>query len=138
MPFLDKLAIATLAGGTGAFVYLENLGGSGLGIRSRSVDVVPVHYSKYMVLGTGAMRGQGWKQCEWHLNGIRDAHWTALKAYATSLSTQVYIRTYSEDNKTFANYLALMNWPENPPNRDHDTNVVLDFTINFTQMILQP
>lgn len=138
MPFLDKLAIATQAGGTVGFVYLEDLSGTGLGIRSKSVDVVPVNYSKYLKLGDGSLIGQGWKQAEWHLNGIRHSHWAALKAYALSQSTLVYIRTYSEDGKTFANYLGMMHWPENAPNRDHDVHVVLDFTIRFTQLVLQP
>jgi hypothetical protein len=138
MPFLDKLAIATLAAGTAGFVYLEDLTGTGLGIKTKSVDAVPVNYSRYLKLGDGSLSGRGWKQAEWHLNGIRHAHWNALKAYATSQSTQVYIRTYSEDGKTFANYLALMHWPENAPNRDHDVHVVLDFNIRFTQLILQP
>lgn len=138
MPFLDKLAIATQAGGTAGFVYLEDLTGTGLGIKSKSLDVVPVNYSKYLKLGDGSIIGQGWKQAEWHLNGIRHAHWAALNAYATTQSTLVYIRTYGEDAKTFYNYLALMHWPENSPNRDHDVNVVLDFTIRFTQLVLQP
>lgn len=131
------LMIGTLAGGVAGMTAVENLVSTNRGIKTFSVEIVPVHNSRYMKLGNGALLGQGWRQCEWHLNGIRDAHWAALKAYATNQSTQVYIQTLKEDGKTFGNYLALMTWPENPPNRDHTTNVVLDFTIVFTQLILQ-
>lgn len=139
MPFPDKIMIGTYAGGTGGMVQVENLTGTGLGIRTKSLDVVPVHYSRFLMLGSGSILGQGWKQCEWHLNGIRHVHWNALyTSYRTAYSTPVYIRTYSEDGKTFANYSAIMQWPESAPNRDHDTNVVLDFTLLFIQLILQP
>jgi hypothetical protein len=105
--------------------------------RTKAWEVTPVHYSIYIRNGDGKIIGQGFRQCEWHLNGIRDVTWAALRTLATSQSTYVYIQTYKEDGKTFGNYLALMHFPEAPPTRDHDTNVVLDFTLTFTEMIEQ-
>lgn len=139
MPFPNELMIGTYAGGTAGMVKLVDLYATGRGIRSKSVDVVPVHYSRNLKLGDGTLMGQGWLQCEWHLNGIRHIHWNVLySTYRTGQNTQLYIRTYSEDGRTFANYLANMLWPENPPNREHDTDVVLDFNLIFTQLVLQP
>lgn len=134
----DVLMMGAFAGGVAGMVKLSDFTGTGLGIRSKSVEVVPVHYSRYITLGNGNLLGQGYKLAEWHLNGIRHAHWNVFYGtYRTAQSTQVYIRTYSEDGKTFQNYLANMLWTTAPPSRDHDTNVVLDFTINFIQMIQQ-
>ena len=128
----SKLMIGTLAAGQAAMVTLDSLG-----IRTKSVDAAPAHNSRYVKLGNGALKGVGYRQAEWHLNGIRDTHWAALYAYRTSQTTELYIRTYSEDGKTFRSYICLMTWPETPPQRDHDTDVVLDFTLTFTHMVEQ-
>lgn len=129
------LMIGSQAGLVAGMVAMEDLSGTGLGIPTKSIEATPVHYSRYLRRGDGTLIGQGYKQAEWHLNGIRDTHWAVFKALATSQSTWVYMRTYSEDGKTQKNYLALMHFPEAPPVRDHDTNVVLDFNLNFTQMV---
>lgn len=130
------LMIGSQAGGVGGMADLETFDAMKR-TRTKAWEVAPVHYSRYVKNGDGKLVGQGHRQCEWHLNGIRDATWQLIKALATSQSTWVYIQTYKEDGKTFGNYLALMHFPENPPVRDHDTNVVLDFTLSFTQMVEQ-
>lgn len=134
----EKLMIGTEAGGVAGMITLQNLIGTGLGIRHKSVEVVPVHFSVYHRSGEGKLVGHGFKQAEWHLNGVRDIHWQELyDEYLTSQSIWVYIRTFGEDGKTYKNYLALATRPDAPVTRDHDTNVVLDFTITFTQMVEQ-
>lgn len=131
------LMIGTQAGGVVGMVDVASFDALQR-TRTKAWEVTPVHYSRYITTGEGKLVGQGYLQCEWHLNGIRDVHWELLEAFKLAQSTWVYIQTYKEDGKTFGNYLALMHWSETPPTREHDTNVVLDFNLNFTQMVLQP
>jgi len=128
----DYLKIGTLAGGVGSMVNVDSLG-----VKSFSIDIEPAHYTEFIPLGDGTIQAQGWLEAEWHLNGLRDASYTALVAYRTGQSTELYIRTLSEDGKTLKNYRAIMVWPLGAIRRDHTTYVVLDFTIKFIQMIEQ-
>lgn len=128
----DYLKIGDYAGGVAGLDTLDSLG-----IKSFSIDIESAHYTEYIELGDGTVQAQGWLEAEWHLNGVRDAAYTLLVAYRTGQSTELYIRTVSEDGKTLKNYKAVMVWPEGPIVRDHTTNVVLDFTIRFIQMIEQ-
>ena len=123
------VAISSLGEGTYASAIMEG-----------AFTVDPVHSSGIITLGDGTEREIGWLQAAWHVNGLRDEQYTALIAYKTAHSNQVYIRTLSNDGKTFANYLATAIWPVKP-NRGDPTavegGVVADFEIRFIQLVAQ-
>jgi len=138
MPFDSELYIGTLAGGVNGMVKVSSLGQGeyASAIAEGSFTVDPMAHSLSVKLGDGSEIEMGWMQTEWHINGLRGSQYDAIEAYKTALSTQLYIRTYKNDGKTFANYLALAIFPVKP-NRGEPTAVedgaVFDYTIRFIQ-----
>jgi len=141
MPFPDELMIGAFAGGVDGMVAVSSLGA---GVFSRDIEqgsftVDPVHRSKVITLADGTQREVGWLQCAWHVNGLRDEQYTAFIVYKVTHSTELYIRTLSNDGKTYANYLATSHWPIKPSRGDPtavEGGVVQDFTVTFTMLEL--
>lgn len=143
MPYPDELMIGTYAGGVSGMVAVSSLGQGTYSskISKGSFTVDPVHRSKIIQAADGSQLEMGWLQAAWHANGLRDEQYQALIAYKTALSTQLYIRTLSNDSKTYANYLVLSHWPVKPARSDPtavESGVVQDFEIVFTMMELIP
>lgn len=142
MPLDDELYIGTEAGGVNGMVKVSSLG---LGNYSPAISegaftVDPVTFSKIVRRSDGGIIEHGWKQCAWHINGLRDEQYTALIAYKTALTTNLYIRTLGEDGKTYKDYLATALF-QPVVNRGDPTAVeggaVFDFEIRFIKMIEQ-
>jgi len=138
----DELMIGTFAGGVAGLVAISSLGEGvyASAIMEGAFTVDPVHSSGVATLGDGTEREIGWLQAAWHINGLRDEQYTALIAYRAAHSHQLYIRTLSNDGKTFENYLAVATWPVKPNRGDPtavEAGVVADFEIQFIQLIEQ-
>jgi hypothetical protein len=138
MPWDNELYIGDLAGGVNGMVKVSSLG-QGVyapAISEGSFTVDPMSYSLTVKLGDGSDIEMGWQQTEWHINGLRAEQYDAIENYKVALSTQLYIRTYKNDGKTFANYLVMAIFPVKP-NRGDPTAVedgaVFDYTIRFIQ-----
>jgi hypothetical protein len=142
MPYNDELYIGTFAGGEAGMVPVSSIGEGDYAsnIQQGAFTVDPVSYSKIIQIANGDNLNMGWKQAAWHISGLRDEQYTAIAAYKTNLTTQVYIRTLSEDGKTYKNYLAKAIFPP-IVNRGDPTAVeagaVFDFEIRFIQMVEQ-
>ncbi len=135
----DELMIGTFAGGVSGMVAISSLGqgaySSAISLGSFTVD--PVHRSKVIALGDGSQKEMGWLQAAWHINGLRAEQYTALIAYKSAHTTQLYIRTLKNDSSAFGNYLVLSHWPVKPARGDPtavEAGVVQDFEIIFTMM----
>lgn len=138
MPWDNELYIGDLADGVNGMVKVSSLG-QGVyapAISEGAFTVDPMAYSLTVRLGDGSDIEMGWQQTEWHINGLRAEQYDAIEAYKVELSTQLYIRTYKNDGKTFANYLVMAIFPVKP-NRGDPTAVedgaVFDYTIRFIQ-----
>lgn len=142
MPDPNELMIGTFAGGVGGMVTISSLGQGTYAskIAEGAFTVDPVHRSVVVRLGDGTEQENGWLQAAWHINGLRGEQYSALIAYKTAHSHQLYIRTLDNDGKTFKNYLATVIWPIKP-NRGSPTAVedgtVADFEIRFVAMVEQ-
>lgn len=142
MPYDNELYIGTQAGGEGGMVKVSSLG---MGTYSSAIaegafTVDPVTFSRVTQRADGTVIEQGWKQTTWHINGLRDEQHTAIIAYKTSLTTTLYIRTLSEDGKTYKNYLAKAIFQPTINRGDAmagEAGAVFDFEIRFIQMIEQ-
>lgn len=142
MPFPNELMIGTFAGGVEGMVAISSLGQGSYAsaIAEGAFTVDPVHYSQVIPLGDGTLIEMGWQQAAWHINGLRDEQYTALVAFKTGITTQLYIRTLKNDSKTYANYLVLSHWQLKPSRGDPtavEAGSVADFELRFTQMIEQ-
>lgn len=133
-----ELMIGTFAGGVSGMVKVSSIGANTYApnIAEGSFTVDPMAYSLTVKLGDGSEIEMGWQQTEWHLNGLRGSQYEAIEAYKTALSTQLYIRTYKNDGKTFANYLVTAIFPVKPNRADAtaiESGAVFDYTIRFIQ-----
>ncbi|RJR09998.1 hypothetical protein C4588_04215 [Candidatus Parcubacteria bacterium] len=91
-------------------------------------------YSEMRLLADGSQRGIGAPTCEWNFGILKKAQRDALRAYCPGASTVVYIRTRTNDNDTYKNYQAIMNWPIFSENREM-TGVRIDFIVTFRNLI---
>lgn len=142
MPDPDELMIGTFVGGVAGMVAVSSLGQGtySWAIAEGAFTVDPAHRSRVIQVGDGTFREQGWLQAAWHINGLRGEQYTAIIAYKTAISTQLYIRTLKNDSKTYANYLVTAVFPVKPVRgepSDVEDGIVEDFTISFIQMIEQ-
>ena len=138
MPFDPELYIGTFAGGVNGMVKVSSLGEGdyAAAISEGAFTVDPMSYSLIVKLGDGSEIEMGWQQTEWHINGLRGSQWSAIEGYRTALSTQLFIRTYKNDGKTFANYLVTAIFPTKPNRADPtavEDGAVFDYTLRFIQ-----
>ena len=142
MPLLDELYIGTQGGGVNGMVTVSSLGMGSYSphIQEGAFTVDPVMYSKIIQDVDGSVIEQGWKQCAWHISGLRAAQYDALIAFRVALTTTLYIRTLSEDAATYKNYLVKAIFPpvviRGEPTAVED-GPVLDFELRFIQMVEQ-
>ena len=92
-----------------------------------------VLHSQEFSTGDGGVAGQGWSVCEWHWNIIRKIQRDILKTYCTGKSSNVFIRTYDENNE-FKTYACKMIWASR---ENFTVGRIIDFTIIFRKPILQ-
>jgi hypothetical protein len=82
-------------------------------------------------LGSGITRGMGLPVAEWHYGYLTHAQWTALVAFCTSESANVFIATMKNDG-TFVEYSAVMVMPEKYVVR---ATRYVDVTITFENLV---
>lgn len=138
----DELYIGNKAGGVAGMVKVSTLGQGTYSpaISEGAFTVDPVTFSKIVRRADGGMIEQGWKQCAWHINGLRDEQYTALIAYKTALTTDLYIRTLGEDGKTYKNYSATAIFQPLVNRGDPmaaEAGAVFDFEIRFIKLVEQ-
>lgn len=142
MSLADELYIGTNAGGVAGMVKVSSLGQGdySTAISEGSFTVDPVTFSKIVRRADGGMVEHGWKQCAWHINGLRDEQHTALIAFKTALTTELYIRTLGEDGKTYKNYAATAIFQPIVNRGDpmvEEAGAVFDFEIRFIKLVEQ-
>lgn len=69
------------------------------------------NYSDSVKLGNGTTRGIGYPTATWHFGYLTAAQWTALTAFCTQASANVFIATMKNDG-TYVEYSAVMVMPE--------------------------
>lgn len=140
MPFDNELYIGILAGGTAGMVKVASLGAGvyASAIQQGAFTVDPIHYADVVLLADGTELEVGWLESAWHIAGLRDEQFTALIAYKTAHTTQLYIRTLDQDGKAYKNFLVNAIFPLQT-NRGDPTAVeagaVFDFSIRFIKAI---
>ena len=126
MPNPNDVKIGTYAGGTGAMVSLASLD-----LPSPLMDFLEA--SQEETMGDATVEANGWSETEWHYDYLTAAQYTALAAYKTGKTTQLYIRT-RKDGNTYANFLVNMIWPER---ERWQSNCILDFNLRFIALVEQ-
>lgn len=78
--------------------------------------------------------GVGWPSAEWRFPMLTLAQRNQLRGYCTTASARVYIRTIDDEGE-YADYLAVMVWPEEDP--AIQAGLVFDLVIRFEALELQ-
>ena len=103
-----------------------------LGIPAPRCDYIPFQASAK--LGDGNVKGLGQPGTQWHWGFLQAAQRTTLRHFCAGSSAVVYIRSRADDN-TFYEYSAIM---ARPPNEERAGGRVLDFTLEFSLMVVIP
>jgi len=97
-------------------------------------------YSRVINLGSGLRLGAGWATAEWHYGFLLQTQREVLRAFCTTASAEVFIRTRIRDLSTdgtptlFRSFKAVMIWPEE---EEYRRSKRLDVTIKFVRLELQ-
>ena len=126
MPSPSNVKIGNFAGGVGGLVTLASLD-----LPAPLMDFLEA--SQEDVMGDATIEANGWTEAEWHYDYLTAAQYSALAAYKTGKTTQVYIRTRKNAN-AYGSFLANMVWPER---ERWSSNCVLDFNIRFIFLVEQ-
>lgn len=105
-------------------------------VETMASGVAPKHYYRPYVslapLGNGLTRGLGKPVAEWRYVFVAQALRNALRAFCTSTSATVLIRTRVNDNSDeYDNFLADMFWPDEA---DKQAGRRLNFTLQFKNL----
>lgn len=103
-----------------------------LGIPAPRCDYIP--FAASVDLGDGNTFALGKPQTLWHWGFLQAAQRTALRAYCSGSSAEVYIRSRADDN-AFYEYTAILVWPAN---EERAGGRVLDFSLIFKFMTVVP
>lgn len=92
-------------------------------------------YLDYIISGDMMPFGVGAPWAEWLFPLLTIAQRNQLREFCPGASIRLYLRTISEDQSTFANYLGIMIWPlsESPVK----AGFVRDLIIRFEDLELQ-
>jgi len=101
----------------------------------RDPQPAPAHYSEYIELLDGTVRGVGWLQAEWRWSVLSTTDIASLRAFCTGSSAAVYIVTPDADG-AFVSYTAIMSMPQIP--EVHHGDYFEDFAIAFTKLVEIP
>ena len=87
---------------------------------------------------SGLSIGKGFPSCQWTFSQLTPAQRDQLRSFCAGKSAIVYIRTMTNDtNDSYANFQAIMTWPDEEkrdPTKRHDR---LEMTFSFTFLVLQ-
>ncbi len=92
-------------------------------------------YARSQMAASGLSVGKGFASCIWIFSRLTPAQRTQLRTFCAGDGATVYIRTMTNEADAYANYLAIMHWPEERRDaaKTHDR---LEFAISFTHMVL--
>jgi len=88
-------------------------------------------YSQAIPLGNGLVRGGGWQVAEWRWGFLTRAQRDQLRTYCTTASNTVAICTRTNESDTYANFSAIMIWPQEE-NKDAGRRV--PFVVKFQKL----
>lgn len=92
-------------------------------------------YMRSLMSSSGLTVGRGFPVCQWIFPLLTAAQRTQLRTFCTGASASVYIRTMTNEADAYANYLAVMHWPDEErrdPSKRHDR---LEFVVLFTHLV---
>ena len=96
-------------------------------------------YSGYIRLGSGQMRGTGFPVVRWIFRALRPTQRENLRDHCTSVSSEVYIRTPTNETvagvRVWKDYLCIMNWVTRAELMGLDA--VEEVEMTFTRCIVQ-
>lgn len=93
-------------------------------------------YARTISSASGITVGKGFPSCQWVFSMLSAAQRTQLRAFCAGASATVYIRTMTNEADAYANYQAIMHWPEDEkrdPSKRHDR---LEMVITFTHLVV--
>jgi len=92
-------------------------------------------YVNYKVLGDKMRFGMGAPWAEWLFPLLTIEQRNQLREFCPGASTRLYLRTISEDQSTFEDFLGIMIWPLNES--PVKAGFLLDLIIRFEDLELQ-
>ncbi len=91
-------------------------------------------YAEYISAASGRTYGRGYPSCQWIFSLLTSAQRQQLKTFCPGASAAVYIRTLTNSD-TYANFQAVMHWPEEEERDPSKRRDRLELTILFTHLV---
>lgn len=95
-----------------------------------------IDYPELIVAASGRSYGRGYPSCKWIFSLLTSEQRQQLKSFCPGSSSVVYIRTLTNDD-TYANYQAIIHWPENEERDPSKRRDRLELTVTFTHLVKQ-
>jgi hypothetical protein len=92
-------------------------------------------YARSQMAASGASISKGFPSCQWIFSRLTPAQREQLRTFCPGASSIVYIRTMTNDGDAYANYQAVMHWPDEERRDPAKTHDRLELTINFTNLV---
>jgi hypothetical protein len=91
-------------------------------------------YSETITAASGRTFGRGYPYCQWVFSLLSSEQRQQLKTFCPGSSARVYIRTLNNSD-VYANYQAIMHWPEEEERDVSKRRDRLELTITFTHLV---
>lgn len=91
-------------------------------------------YAERITAASGRIYGRGYPSCQWTFSLLTSEQRQRLKLFCPNASAQVFIRTLNNDD-VYADYQAIMHWPEEEERDASKRRDRLELTVTFTHLV---
>ncbi len=91
-------------------------------------------YAETVMAASGRAYGRGYPSCQWIFSLLTSEQRQQLKSFCSGASAQVYIRTLN-NNDVYADYQAIMHWPDEEERDASKRRDRLELTVTFTHLV---
>ena len=92
-------------------------------------------YARSVMAASGASVGKGFPSCQWIFSRLTPAQREQLRTFCPGVSAVVYIHTMTNDSDAYANFQAVMHWPDEERRDPAKTHDRLELAITFTHLV---
>ena len=92
-------------------------------------------YARTVTAASGRSIGKGFPSCPWIFARLTPVQREQLRAFCPGASAIVYIRTMTNDGDAYANFQAVMHWPDSERRDPAKTHDRLELAITFTHLV---
>jgi len=93
-------------------------------------------FARTVTAASGISIGKGFPSCQWIFARLTPVQREQLRTFCPGASAIVYIRTMTNDGgDTYANFQAVMHWPDSERRDPAKTHDRLELAITFTHLV---